>query len=196
MVGRRGFTVVELVVVVTIMGILLALGVVSFSGSQVHGRNAKRKADIEAIARGLESRYVRQNPYASAAYIKAGTYPSINEFRHAQGLTVNTVTPNPNTLGVYMEKILQGTSAKNFKPPGATSSDITATFKPICTTACGAAEDAGTISTALGGATNVYIYEPITLTNQVCLNNSCARFNLYYLLEGDATVQKKESKRQ
>ena len=54
--ARNGFTIVELVIVMTIMAILLALALVNISGSQVHGRDAKRKADAEAIAHGIEIR--------------------------------------------------------------------------------------------------------------------------------------------
>ena len=46
----RGFTIVELVVVMTIMAILLTLGVVCLNASQLNARNMKRDTDLDAIA--------------------------------------------------------------------------------------------------------------------------------------------------
>jgi len=47
---RRGFTIIELIIVVTIMGILLTIGVVNLRGSQANGRDAERKVDVDTIA--------------------------------------------------------------------------------------------------------------------------------------------------
>ena len=52
---NRGFTIIELVIVITIMAILLTLGVVNLRGSQANGRDAERKTDIETIAQHLET---------------------------------------------------------------------------------------------------------------------------------------------
>ena len=48
------FTLLELLVVIGIMGILVAIGFGSFTSSQVKARDARRKADLENIARALE----------------------------------------------------------------------------------------------------------------------------------------------
>lgn len=49
-----GFTLLELLVVMTIAGILAAVGIVSYGTVQVKARDAKRKNDLESIARALE----------------------------------------------------------------------------------------------------------------------------------------------
>lgn len=48
-----GFTLVEMMVVLAIMGILTAMAVASFSAAGRSGRDAKRKADIESIKQAL-----------------------------------------------------------------------------------------------------------------------------------------------
>jgi prepilin-type N-terminal cleavage/methylation domain-containing protein len=53
----RGFTIVELIITITIMGILLTLAVVGVGTTQMNARDNERKADIEAIALHLESFY-------------------------------------------------------------------------------------------------------------------------------------------
>ena len=114
----RGFTIVELVVVMTIMAILLTLGVVGLNASQLNARNMKRDTDIDAIAKGLEVRYVRGNAYAVApAYINKGSYPSVQEFRHAQGIAITGISPTQTSM--YLDQILTGTKIDNFIPPGA-----------------------------------------------------------------------------
>lgn len=52
-----GFTLVELLIVVAIIGVLSIIGITSYSSVQSKARDTKRKADIEAIAKVMESKY-------------------------------------------------------------------------------------------------------------------------------------------
>lgn len=194
----RGFTIVELVVVIIIMGILLVLGVVNISQSQANARDSERDADIGAISKGLETRYSRGNPVVTASYVKSGSYPSVNEILHAEGKNPDSANL-PNTGTVYLTSLLPGTVTNSFYPPTTASpTDVATTFKVICSTSCSTpnAEDATQITNALGGSTSVYVYEPITATNQVCINSICVRYNLYYLKETVAGTQKLAGLRQ
>lgn len=49
-----GFTLVELLVVVAIIAILSVIGLTLFSGAQKNARDARRKADVDAVASALE----------------------------------------------------------------------------------------------------------------------------------------------
>lgn len=49
-----GFTLVELLIVIAILGILAAIGLASFASSQAKSRDAKRKAHLSQIAQALE----------------------------------------------------------------------------------------------------------------------------------------------
>lgn len=49
-----GFTLFELLVTISIIGILLAIGVVSFTTAQRSGRDARRRADLTALRNALE----------------------------------------------------------------------------------------------------------------------------------------------
>lgn len=53
----RGFTLLELLVVIGIIGIIMALATVAYSTTQKSGRNARRKQDLVAIQNALEQYY-------------------------------------------------------------------------------------------------------------------------------------------
>lgn len=50
----QGFTLIELMIVITIIAILSVIGVVVFSGVQRNARDARRRGDIDAIFKALE----------------------------------------------------------------------------------------------------------------------------------------------
>jgi len=50
----KGFTMIELLVVMAILGVLAVVGVQSFRLSQAKSRDARRKSDLEQVQRALE----------------------------------------------------------------------------------------------------------------------------------------------
>lgn len=54
---RRGFTIVELLIVIAIMGILLVLAVVNVRSTQITARDTERKGDVEAISLAMDNFY-------------------------------------------------------------------------------------------------------------------------------------------
>lgn len=65
---QSGFTIVELLIVIVVIGILAALVITTFSGIQQKGRNTERTTDVQAVASQLE-----------AYYAKGGSYPALAE---------------------------------------------------------------------------------------------------------------------
>lgn len=52
--NRSGFTLIELLVVVAVIAILSLIGLTIFSAAQTNARDARRKADVDAIAKAIE----------------------------------------------------------------------------------------------------------------------------------------------
>lgn len=53
----KGFTLLELLVVIGIIGVIMALATVAYSTTQKSGRNSRRKQDLVAIQGALEQYY-------------------------------------------------------------------------------------------------------------------------------------------
>ncbi len=64
--GRKGFTLLELLVVISIIAILIGLASVSFGTAQKKGRDSKRRGDMKAVQNAFEQYYaVNGNSYAT-----------------------------------------------------------------------------------------------------------------------------------
>ena len=60
---KKGFTLIELMIAVTIIAILAVTGYTTFAQSQLRGRDIKRKQDLVAIAAALETYYQQNRHY-------------------------------------------------------------------------------------------------------------------------------------
>lgn len=60
---RRGFTLVELLVAISIITILSTIGLAIFSGIQSKTRDSVRKNDLNTLATALEIYYQKNNKY-------------------------------------------------------------------------------------------------------------------------------------
>lgn len=156
-----GFSIVELVVVITVMGILLVVGVASFDAAEVQSRDRERQIDVEAIAMHLEIFYTSGFGTASI-----GQYPSVQasvgligkETYYLRDLdTSNIIAPRQNTYSLI--------SATN-------STQTTSGVLPQPTV-------------------NQYVYQPIATNKTLCDNSiteECRKFNIYYRKEADNKV--------
>lgn len=73
-----GFTVVELVIVIVVLGILVAISVPRFGGIMEQSRDTERKTDISSLSMQLEQYYSRHGAYPSQASLNNSTFRSNN----------------------------------------------------------------------------------------------------------------------
>ncbi len=141
---QKGFTIVELLIVIVVIGILATLVIVTFSGIQQKGRNSQRQTDINAVASHVEAYYAETGTYPTAAMINDSA------FRAAK---------------------MKGLDPEALKDPKATGADIAATAASTTqntqygyvATAAGAACPAATGT----GAAMVSTCDGFTLTAQL-----------------------------
>jgi prepilin-type N-terminal cleavage/methylation domain-containing protein len=162
--NRRGFTIVELVIVIAIMGVLLILTVVNLRGSQISARDEQRKADIDAISQNIEIFY--RNGTTSSTNV--GVYPATTiigsettAFRDIDPKSLIAPTASSSSF-VAATNTTQTTAGVTPQPSSASDTYV---YQPLKTT------DGG-----------------VTWTLCTSSTDDCRRFNLYYWHETDNTV--------
>jgi len=96
-VTQKGFTIVELLIVIVVIGILAALVITTYNGIQQKGRNTERQTDLKAIQGQLE-----------AYYAQNGRYP-----------TLANLNDNPDEETGFIKQQMKGLDAEALRDPKA-----------------------------------------------------------------------------
>ncbi|MGK2896777.1 MAG: type II secretion system protein, partial [Candidatus Saccharimonadales bacterium] len=100
---QSGFTIVELLIVIVVIGILAGLVITTFNGIQQKGRDTERETDVKALHSQVE-----------AYWAQKGYYPSLTE--------LNDRTASTGFVAVN----LKGLDAEAFRDPKGTASALLA----------------------------------------------------------------------
>jgi len=73
-ISRKGFTLFELLVVIAILGLLMSLGLVSYSNAQRKARDSRAKADIKKVSDTFEQYFAVNETYADCATMVTGVW--------------------------------------------------------------------------------------------------------------------------
>lgn len=165
---RAGFTIVELLIVIVILGILLTLAVVNLTSGQVGARDEERKTDTTIIASNLETFYS-----SGTNSLPPGNYPGVDQLASEATLLAALRDLDPATL-----------RAPGFTGPGIS---LVAATNATATTA-------GVLPQP---TTTTYVYQPL-LNGSLCATTAskCRSFVLYYKSESTNTVIAVKSKNQ
>lgn len=111
---ESGFTIVELLIVIVVIGILAALVITTFSGIQRKARNTERETDIKALHGQLEAFFAQENRYPTLAEIN------------------QTGEENEN----WREENMRGLDAEALRDPNGSTSALCATASATSPNAC------------------------------------------------------------
>lgn len=75
---QSGFTIIELLVVLIVIGILATLVITTYSGVQAKNRNSDRQATITSIQAELETYYAQYNMYPTLGDINSEKWQKAN----------------------------------------------------------------------------------------------------------------------
>ena len=106
--SEKGFTIVELLIVIVVIGILAALVLNTFSGVQRRARDTERQTDTNSMATQLEV-YYNDN----------GGYPILA-----------TSSTNGIANDTWVTANLKGIDLNSLRTPGASANNMTATATP------------------------------------------------------------------
>lgn len=76
---KRGFTIVELLIVIVVIAILAAITIVAYNGIQARARDSQRLSDMKTIAKALEMYYADKGEYPYHNKVALGS-TSINAY--------------------------------------------------------------------------------------------------------------------
>ena len=96
---KKGFTLIELMIVVAIIAILATIAVPSYQGYIVRARNTAAQALLKQMALAQESLNVDRSTYATAANVAQLTLLTAYGFRPDPTVAFEIDTPNPGTTG-------------------------------------------------------------------------------------------------
>lgn len=175
---RRGFTVVELVITIAIMGILLTLAVVNLNSTQANARDNERKSDVENIALQIENYYTNND---SSVFMSGGTYLGTSYiYDSVDG--IRTFLPDIETSSLY-----------------SPSSDQTGTISLV--EATNTTTNPSSILPTPSANNDIYVYQSLASDGGICIDpfitaGGCRKFNIFYYQETTNTVEVITSKRQ
>jgi prepilin-type N-terminal cleavage/methylation domain-containing protein len=75
---QSGFTIIELLIVIVVIGILATLVITTFSGIQRNARNRAREADVNALHSQIEYYYGQNSKYPTLANLNDAAWRAAN----------------------------------------------------------------------------------------------------------------------
>lgn len=112
---KQGFTIVELLIVVVVIGVLAAIVIVAYNGITASANDSKRVSDLRSLAKVIEIYKVENGGYPRCGATGPNTTPSLSSGT-AQSCLADELVPNyigaipvdPTNSGSYIYRYAAG----------------------------------------------------------------------------------------
>ncbi len=198
---KAGFTIVEIVVVILIIGILASMTTVQLLRAQLVARDRERIDDVNSIAIFLEDAYRNGQPNGVAIPSGDGTISGATPL----GYPSTALTTSPND--VQSQAIIGGINPSALKSPRKQAMSL------VSVASTDAVDRTGTAVTA-SSSNDEYVYQPLKNDGTVCtvanssyggspnpqtvtaprLSSECVEFRIFYISESKGVWFSKSSK--
>jgi len=116
----KGFTIVELLIVIVVIAILATLVIVTFTGIQQKARDSQRQTDINALDSHIEAYYAQHGNYPTVDQLNSSSWRSTN----MKGLDPEALlAPNSTTA---IDSTASTTSKYSYAPTEGSGSSASA----------------------------------------------------------------------
>ena len=98
-INAKGFSLIELLVVVAIIGLLAAIAIPQFLSYRAHAVDSQMKSDLKNAALAMDSYFAENKVYPTtvAAIVGVG-------FNQTEGVTLTITVPTPSTFTITASK--------------------------------------------------------------------------------------------
>lgn len=126
---QGGFTLLELLIVIVIIGILALLIIPNITSAPKKARDTKRKTDITTLRKGLEEYFVNNNVYPAA----------LTDLTTGSAPIVKTLPADPKGTGVYVYTYTPAASNTTYTLKACLENDGDSSANTAVDSSCGAA---------------------------------------------------------
>lgn len=91
-IDKKGFTLIEILIVVAIIGLLSSVVLVGLGSFRARGRDARRISDLRQVQSGLELYYAKNQSYPAAA-----SWDALRTVLIAAGIGISDISNDPLT---------------------------------------------------------------------------------------------------
>jgi prepilin-type N-terminal cleavage/methylation domain-containing protein len=150
---QKGFTIVELLIVIVVIGILAALVITTYNGIQQKGRNTERTTDLKAVQGQLEAYYAQNGVYPASTQLGTTSATNVTFIQASmKGLDKEALRDPKATAGDYA--LVAGTTPTATRYAFSVTQDDGTT---ACTAGAGDCTKYVLSATQEGGGANIVV---------------------------------------
>lgn len=127
--SNKGFTIVELLIVVVVIAILAVISIVAYNGIQERARDSERAVDISAIQKMLQAYYIDHEHYPTRYEMRDPEWRKENLISPDQGPFINPLDKNSQNSIVASGSAVSISKYSYYELPAGVGTGYRMTYK-------------------------------------------------------------------